>query len=56
MEKIIRKGNDLEEVLNEFYSETELTKDDIFYTSEVIKGKLLKKMIYMDLLKNILKN
>ena len=27
MEKIIRKGNDLEEVLNEFYSETELTKD-----------------------------
>jgi spoIIIJ-associated protein len=42
MEKIIRKGNDLEEVLNEFYSETELTKDDIFYTSEVIKGKLFK--------------
>ena len=42
MEKIIRKGNDLEEVLNEFYSETGLTKDDIFYTSEVIKGKLFK--------------
>ena len=42
MEKIIKKGNDLEEVLNEFYTETELTKDDIFYTSEVIKGKLFK--------------
>ena len=42
MEKVVKEGKSLEEVLNNYYEESGLTSDDILYTSQVKKGKLFK--------------
>lgn len=46
MEKIIKEGKTTEEVLNEFYQETNLTKEDIVYTSTLKEKKLFKGETY----------
>lgn len=46
MEKIIKEGKTTEEVLNEFYQETNLTKEDIVYTSALKEKKLFKGETY----------
>lgn len=42
MEKIIKEGKDLETVLSTFYSENNLTEEDIIYSSIEKKGGLFK--------------
>ena len=42
MEKIIKEGKTVEDVLNAYYEETGLNEDSIIYSSEVKKGKLFK--------------
>lgn len=46
MEKIIKEGKTTEEVLNDFYQETNLTKGDIVYTSALKNKKLFKGETY----------
>ena len=46
MEKIIKEGKTVEEILEQFYNESNLTKDDILYSSELKKGKLFKSDSY----------
>ncbi len=46
MEKIIKEGKTTEEVLNDFYQETNLTKEDIVYTSALKNKKLFKGETY----------
>lgn len=42
MEKIVKEGKVLEDILNEFYDESGLTENDILYTKETKKGGLFK--------------
>lgn len=46
MEKIIKEGKTVKEILEQFYNESNLTKDDILYSSELKKGKLFKSDSY----------
>ena len=43
MEKIVRNGKDLETILEEFYNETNLGKNDIYYNYSVEKSGLFNK-------------
>ncbi len=42
MEKIISDSKTIEEALEKLYSENNLSKNDVIYTKEIKKGKLLK--------------
>jgi spoIIIJ-associated protein len=42
MEKIIKEGKVLEDILNDFYEESGLTENDIIYAKETKKGGLFK--------------
>ena len=42
MEKIIREGKSLEEILTSFFTETGLNEDSIIYSYDTKKGKLFK--------------
>lgn len=43
MEKIVKEGKELETVLEEFYNESNLSKNDIYYTYKVEKSGLFNK-------------